>query len=307
MNETNLKEILNQQISAQVMLESSKLGKGEMPYNFIFVRHGESEANVAQQAERIGAEAANHQEISLRPDWQQRLTARGREQAKIAGEWLRKEFGSIDKFDGCFVSPFLRTRETASYLGGQSWIIDDRLVERFRGIYGVISHRDDPAYAKRVKDLLTLSPWYARIDWAESLQDVLDRYRAFQTSIKKHFTNKNVLVVTHGDFIKVAQYSIEWMLPEIWEELNRDLALSMPNCGLVHYTRINPENPLDIRETISWKRIVFTSNEHKLKVPNNGDWNELATRRSYSADDLREMVDIIKPLLDDDNWPNLLA
>lgn len=59
-----------------------------MPLDLVFVRHGESEANVLQKAEKEGRESDFPRELRERPDWMHRLTPNGEEQAKVAGAWI---------------------------------------------------------------------------------------------------------------------------------------------------------------------------------------------------------------------------
>lgn len=268
----------------------------EMPDHFVFVRHGESESNVVQEAERRGEIHEKYEEIASRPDWEQRLTADGIKQSQLAAYWLNKEFGSIDNFDGCFVSPFLRARETAALLGGSNWIVDDRIVERFRGVYGVVSYQqnyEDEDKTLRLKGIFDASPWYARLDGAESLQDVFGRYRAFQDSIKRHYARRKVLVVSHGDFIKTARYAIEWMMPEKW---HRDRAkFALPNCAIIHYSRINPLDPTDRADGLSWMRIIYPDDPNNS--PKGGQWQKLKIKRIFTAEELVDGVTDFPPIL----------
>lgn len=267
----------------------------EMPYDFVMIRHGESEANIVQHAEREGVIHDFYDEIAGRPDWQQRLTPKGIQQAKVVGNWLDKEFGGIENFDGCYVSPFLRTRETASYLGGDNWIVDDRIIERFRGVYGVASYQKAYESQQNLTGMFDISPWYARLDGAESLQDVFGRFRAFQNSIKRNHAREKVLMVSHGDFIKAAIYAIEWMLPETWYEANNQRYFSLPNCAVVHYTRVNPLDPGDIRRSINWRRILFL--EDLANSPFGGQWQELNIKHTYHSQELRVHFEDFPPIL----------
>lgn len=264
----------------------------EMPNDLVFVRHGESEANIIQEAEKMGEIALCHQEIAARPDWQQRLTDLGVKQAGLARDWLDFELGGASSFDANFVSPFLRTRETASYLGGE-WVIDDRTIERYFGGLGTWSHNTDLSE----DDLKTLnaSPWYARIDSAESMQDVFWRYRSFQDSLRRNHSGQRVLVVSHGNFIKAACYAIEWLLPEDWMKPGVKERYKLPNGGIVQYSRVNPFNPSEISKSMRWRRIV---NPADLKnSPHQGQWVELNIKRTYSATELASELDDYPPYL----------
>ncbi len=82
----------------------------------IVLRHAESRGNVG-----------------LELDMDPALTPRGIEQARVLGRWLE---GVV--FDGAFISPLLRTRQTFEEAGlkARAVIFDSRLVEaRDRGMY----------------------------------------------------------------------------------------------------------------------------------------------------------------------------
>lgn len=259
----------------------------EMPKDLIFVRHGESESNIVQQAERLGEIVPMHQEIAARPDWQQRLTEKGIEQAKKVRDWLDFEVGGAESFDGLFVSPFLRARETASYLGGEHWIVDDRIVERYFGGLGTWGHTTD--LSEDDIKVLAATPWYARIDNAESMQDVFWRYRSFQDSIRRNHSGQRVLAVSHGHLIRAACYAIEWLLPEDWMKSSVTDRFKLPNGSVVHYSRVNPFNPTEVSKSMRWRRIVYPSNINKS--PDQARWTELKLIRSYSADELGDSLD----------------
>ena len=69
------------------------------PRKIIFIRHGQSEANV------------NHKIYDLKADWQVELTELGHEQAKKAGHKLKELLLPTDTIE-CYVSPYTRTRQT---------------------------------------------------------------------------------------------------------------------------------------------------------------------------------------------------
>ncbi len=261
-----------------------------MPRDLIFIRHGQSESNVVQDYQKQGQEHPQYDQVANRPDWQQRLTTLGINQAKAAGKYIEEHLGGLDSFDGCFVSPFLRARETAAYLGEQDWLVDDRIVERFRGVHGVESYEQHQL--NKILEIRDISPWYSRPDWGESLQDVFQRYRTFQSSIRRHHNKDRVLVVSHGDFIKTARYAIEWLKPEQWEDADFDQDQTIPNGSILHYSRINPYNPTEISDDIDWVRLIDPSNPD-----NNQTWRQLNIKKKYSSAELLESVQKVKPIL----------
>lgn len=106
-----------------------------MPRDLLFIRHGQSEANIVQKTDEHGIDPEIAQALFDRPDWQHRLSEKGIEQAKMARAVIEREFGGLESFDALYVSPFIRTRETAEHLGGvalSGWTVDDRIVGRTR-------------------------------------------------------------------------------------------------------------------------------------------------------------------------------
>jgi broad specificity phosphatase PhoE len=269
-----------------------------MPRDILFVRHGQSEANIVQKSDDHGLPAELSDSIFGRPDWQHRLTKQGIDQAKQAGEWIATNIGSVAAFDALYVSPFLRTRETAAYLGGTAcgnWTIDDRLVERSWGVYGSVPRAEQRSQFPLTAEAKRKNPWYVRLDGGESMPDVYGRFRDFQGTLHREQPDKRVLVVSHGDFINVARYGIERMLPEEWERMDSDSAYTIRNCMILHYTRVNPLNPEDVRPKVKWRRYTNPSNPDDS--PDGGEWTELPDRQRYSGQELLDQLEISSNLL----------
>lgn len=272
-----------------------------MPHELVFVRHGQSEANVVQATHKAGGIHPNEQEILARPDWQQRLSAKGVEQAKIAREWIEKELGGAASFDLRYVSSFLRARETAAHIGGPEvtgWRKDDRIVERNWGVYGKAS----PEERERLFALTTLQkqvdPLNAGLDGGEALlSGVLLRERDFLDTLHREAADKRVIAVTHGEFMWTARYDLERMSPEQWQELDNDDTQRIKNCAVLHYSRINPEDATDIRKPMKWVRIVYP--DDPTGSPNAGEWQEIPDRKMSSGADLLEEVGQFPRLIGD--------
>ena len=109
------------------------------PLRLVMIRHGQSEANIVQHAQKLGQKIDLEKKVEARADWRQRLSPKGKEQADKARRELSKIYGSLDFFDSKYTSPFIRARETAAILSGENchfWKIDDLLSERNWGIFG---------------------------------------------------------------------------------------------------------------------------------------------------------------------------
>ncbi len=271
-----------------------------MPIDLIFVRHGQSEANIVQKSDDHGVDAAVAKALFDRPDWQNRLTRLGVEQAKQAGQWLRENVGDIAVLDARYVSPFLRTRETAAYLGGPEcpdWTIDDRIVERSWGVYGKMPRAEQRAQFPLTAEEKRQNPWYIRLDGGESMPDVYGRFRDFQGTLHREQGGKRVIVVSHGDFINAARYGIERMTPEEWERVDTDKRYTLKNCTILQYTRVNPKDPSDVRDKLHWRRYTYPGEPQNS--PDKGQWVELPERRRYTGDELLKQAEFVDRLLQD--------
>ena len=105
----------------------------------MFVRHGESEGNVAFNRSVAGDHSLYTGPFLDRHSSQWRLTDRGREQAHRAGEWMRENIDT--DFDGYYSSEYLRALETAAHLELPSarWRPEVMLRERDWGEYDLAS------------------------------------------------------------------------------------------------------------------------------------------------------------------------
>ncbi len=271
-----------------------------MPNDLVFVRHGQSEANIIQKADRSETPHPSAELINDRPDWQQRLSPKGIGQAKAAKQWLDDNLGGVASFDGKYLSPFLRTRETAAYIGGEDvggWTVDDRVVERSWGVYGIVPRAEQRSQFPLTNKLHEATPWYVRFDGGESMPDVYGRFRDFQGTLHREDAGKRVIVVSHGDFINVAGYGIERLLPEQWEAKDRDPAYTIRNCSILHYTRVNPHDPSDVRDKLSWRRMVYP--DAPDESPDGGQWVEFPERQRFTGKDLLEQAAFAPNLLND--------
>lgn len=228
-------------------------------------------------------------------DWQYRLSAQGVEEAEAAGEWLRDNIGPVDEsFDERYVSPYIRTRETALHIGGAacSWLIDDRLPERDWGVYNSVSPSERGTVFPHTERIRKLSSLRWRPDGGEALMsEVLLRFRDWLGTLHREQEDKRVLAVTHGELMWVARYVIERMLPEEWEAADEDKTQRLFNCSILWYTKTNPEDPEDIRNSLHWRRIVRPTDE--ANSPFGGEWVELPGKRRMNGEELQQTVEAV--------------
>ncbi len=153
----------------------------------LFVRHGESEANVLDL---------------MYGSSDYKLTEKGKEQAKKAGKII-KHMGFIP--DALFVSSLTRTHETLENMGYKlgDAVPDDRLDERHLGdLEGMEYHR----LLKEKPELF--DEWNE--DWlhympggGESHHVFTERIVSFLDELEKRYTEgENILVVCHGGTMK---------------------------------------------------------------------------------------------------------
>jgi len=274
-----------------------------MPIDLVLVRHGQSEANIVQKADKGKAPApASAEAIRERPDWQQRLSLKGREDAASAGKWIAENLGGLASFQALYVSSFLRARETAALLGatggGAGWAVDERLVGRNWGRFGAVTNAERDAYFQWTAKMKEASPWFTELDNGESLFDVYFRWRDFQETLHRQHSEHRVLIVTHGDFMNVVRYGLERMLTEEWQEMDRDEAQTLKNCSILHYSRRDPATG-QVTDRIQWRRLVFPVGADEPDAPDapgGGEWVALPHRRLFSSGELLRQAEHVPKL-----------
>jgi broad specificity phosphatase PhoE len=227
------------------------------------------------------------------------LAAEGIEQAKNARAWIDANLGGVASFDVRYVSSYLRARQTVLNLSDVDsdvgWIIDDRLSERSWGVYGTFTEAQRKELFPRTVEMHKRSAWYTRLDGGDNMPDVHAHVRDFQGTLHREWAGKRVFVGAHGELINVARYSIERMIPEQWEAINDDPAYDIRNCSILHYSRVNPEDPGDIREKITWRRMIYT--DAVDESPDGGEWVQIPPRHHYTNRELLAQIAIAPPIL----------
>ncbi len=172
-----------------------------------FVRHGESEWNVA---DRICGQS----DIPL--------TARGHEQAMETGRRI-EEMGI--KVDMILSSPLLRARETARHIAEMTGVqmrIEERLTEQNFGIWEGTSPRRSPEF-ERAKSCFICS--YGRgesmLRLAQRIYNLLDECMADR--------NRTYLLVAHNGIARVVRSYFEDMTNEEYA------SYSVKNCEVVEF------------------------------------------------------------------------
>jgi len=247
-----------------------------MPVDLVLVRHGESAGNTAIHDAKAGLPlpAADDQYSSRR--WL--LTSKGRVQAESAGSWLRAN--GLGGYDRCYCSPYVRTMQTAALLGlpEASWWLEPLLRERDRGYEYVATKAQlakafpDSVRTKKADRFL----W--RPAGGESIPDVDLRLRGVLATLARELEGKRVLCVTHEDAMNALRFRLEKMTIDQWITLNETNIEPIPNCGILHYTRRNPEAPNEVLPKFGWVRLVDASGDGGFP------WREVVRRRFTNAE-----------------------
>lgn len=266
-----------------------------MPIDLVLVRHGESEGNLAKVRSKAGDESSSQLFKGLHSS-RFRLTDRGREQAKAAGEWLRKEFPN--GFGRHYTSAYKRAMETAGLLGlpNARWYVEPALRERDWGDLDVMSESDRHARFRESLAMKKVSPLYWIAPNGESVMHVSETrtYRMLGT-LARECSRIPVCMVCHGETMWSFRLPLERMSDD---EYNRLDASDNPfdrihNCQILHYTRKRPEDQ-DAATHFTYMRSVCPWND---KLSSN-EWKRIV-RPEYTNQRLLEIVEATPRLVHD--------
>lgn len=212
------------------------------PLRLVLVRHGESEANVVQQLVDEGESFGFPPEYAKVNDTDVPLTEKGREQARKAGAYLEKHFGS---FDISFVSPFRRTQETFDGIlaGHQNHFVATHLRKNMR-YDSRLREKDFGAVNFLTKDEIQR---FFPFEWSrkeregkylyrplggESWYDVKDlRVTGVLNTIYRDHPGKTVLIVSHSVVIRCFRMKLE-RFDEDDAIRNIDKGSALDSCGI---------------------------------------------------------------------------
>ena len=214
-----------------------------MPKNLFLVRHGQSEGNLARkQFEETGDESFFSEEFLELHESQYQLTELGIEQAKLAGEWFKKNL--LTSFDRMLVSNNVRAMQTAAYLNlpGALWMQDAKLRERDGGLFNSITPSERDEFYKNEQKFYDTQPFLYRPLQGESVADLCDRIKLVLDTLARECDGKNVIIVCHGHVMRAFRIILERMSLKKTNEylMNTGSWGRVPNCSIVHYTREIP-------------------------------------------------------------------
>jgi len=165
-------------------------------------------------------------------DWNELGLLQGKTDIELNKEGIKqaielREKIDLSNIDVCICSPLKRTKQTAEIIIQNRMPIqyDDMLVERCFGDYE----------GKPIDFSLIGEQWdYKKNDSScniESLQDCLARAKKFVDKINKEYDNKNILIVSHGGFIKALHFCLVG-----YDENTDFLSFNPKNAVLYEYT-----------------------------------------------------------------------
>ncbi len=205
----------------------------------------------------------------------------------------------IEGFDKYYVSPLVRTIETAGRLAistGSHWRLDDRWRERDWGEYGVLNDDEREERYEISHRLRGQNKWYWCPPGGESLASgVRLRFESILRTLHNEAEEKDAIAVTHGETMDVARFVLERLSPFQWLEQDKNPRYKTANCQILHYTRIDPITG-DLSDSMRWRRSICAWDQ--TKSWDNGEWVEIEHRK-YSDDDLLEIASNFPRLLGD--------
>lgn len=211
------------------------------PSTLVLVRHAESEGNVRTVEERAAYEVSTH----AYP-----LTARGREQARITGAWLKEH---ERPFDVHYTSYYERARETMRVMYPEARVYEDaRLAEANRGIYHTYTREEIARlFPKELERKTREGLYHHRPLGGENWPDIEMRVHSFLGTLNRDCGGRRVLIVVHGFWLILLQKLIEHF--PIEEAQRRYEKLETPNASVTVY-----ETSADGRPRLALTRDRFT-------------------------------------------------
>lgn len=235
-----------------------------LPIDMIFVRHGESEGNIATKASERGDNSYFTEEFRNRHSREFRLTDLGIEQAKSAGKWLHENV--TFPFSHFYVSDYIRAKETAFYLQlpEASWREEFHLRERDRSLTDNMPRDEERLQFPREQEQYKIDPFLSvPAGGGESFASFCLRIKAGVIEhLSRRLPKDIVIMVCHGHVMRALQIEIENLGHDDFLRLDssKKPEEKMNNCQILWYSRRDPKNPehvddrvLTVRSVCPWK------------------------------------------------------
>lgn len=267
------------------------LGLLNMPRDLVLVRHGEAEGNLAYKEEKKGNNRLFSPKFMETHESKWRLTARGRKQARAAGNWIRQNINI--NFGVYFCSEYVRAIETASLLNlsNANWYRHLFLRERNFGRLACLSYHERRKRFEKQIELASRDAFYWKPPSGESLSDVSLRIDYILDRLSDvDYEPSSAIIVSHSNVMQVLRSRIEL----IHQNEFKDRVIKVPphlkihNCTIIHYTRENPETK-EVAPVYRWMRMITPWIDKCTHPP----WTEI--KYSYYTNE-----DLVKGFLESD-------
>ena len=257
-----------------------------MPIDLVLVRHGESEGNLATALSKRGDDRMFTQEFLNRHSSTWQLTDKGRKQAGIAGEWVKKNIAN--SFYRYYVSEYDRAKETAALLNlsDAEWMITYYLIERNWGDLDVLPFEERKTRFAENLRRKEMDPFYWTPTNGESMPALSLRLEKILDTLHRECDMFSAMLVVHGEVMWGLRYLLERMTHSDIRKLehSKNPHDKIHNCQIIHYTRRDPKSG-DIAPYLNWMRSVCPTD---LSLSSN-EWQEIK-RRKFSNEDLLQEV-----------------
>lgn len=257
-----------------------------MPKTLVFIRHGESQAN--ELYEKIKNNESLTEKSVTHPDRSWGLTEKGKNQAHNIGQIFKKNGSEAMIFDRHYVSPYLRTRQTAGLLRLQNpkWELLREIRERSWGDIDSIPTKQFELDYPRNYDLHTKDPLYWTPPGGESLASVAEgRLNSFFSKLHRDNAGENVVCVAHHDIMLCARLVLEHMTDDDFTKKYQSGELNLPNASALIYTRSNPYTK-ELNSKLSFVKIVYINDAGEVET--NG-WSKIQKRKYDNVSLMRDL------------------
>lgn len=251
-----------------------------MPKDLVLVRHGQSEGNEANRLSRKGDDRHFTPGFLNRHSSTWRLTSKGVEQAKAAGDWLRAN--NLFTFHRAYASQYLRAQETAAHLGlDVNWYLEFYLRERDFGELDVLPDGERKQRFARELARRQLDGHFWIPPNGESMATVCLRVDRIFDTLHRECDGKRVIMVDHGETILAKRMRLERLTQEQLKRLEEsdDDKDRIHNGQILHYTRRNPETG-EILPYLGWMRSVCPWDETKSR----NTWEPIVRKKFTNAE-----------------------
>lgn len=222
-----------------------------MNSTIVFVRHGEAECNVVQRFDK-------HNVFSD-------LTPRGREQARMTGDFLvqwQKNYGQFSTLYSSYYTRASQTAEEITSVFSAAGILapdineESLLAEANRGIYHSFSYEDIARiYPGELERKAKEGKYHHRPLGGENWPDVELRVRLFLSMLYQQHSRERILVLTHSNWLYLLKKIILHISPqEIVEEYENKETFANA-CVLICHEVISAQGILTMSEPRTpWKK-----------------------------------------------------